>query len=55
MSKIQIIKACPDCMHYIHDDNDVQERWGLHWCLLENRECLELVIPKWCPLPDGEK
>ena len=47
------IDRCPQCRFYIFDDNEIVERWGLHWCLKEDRECLEQTIPKWCPLEDA--
>ena len=47
------IDRCPQCRFYIFDDNEIVERWGLHWCLKEDRECLEQTIPKWCSLEDA--
>ncbi len=50
--RLLVITKCSECKHYIFDDKDKPERWGEHWCILENKKCPSEIIPRWCNLPD---
>lgn len=50
------IDSCSQCSFYIHDDNDIVERYGKSWCqkldkeLNDNKGLENIPIPDDCPL-----